>query len=281
MGQLAVATVASRPPVRLTLFGGFMLRVGDVHVEPPASAQRLLAFLALGGSALRTAVAGALWPERRDGQALANLRTTVWRANRCVPEVISTSRTHVALGDEVRVDVDETVGAAAFALGAAACGSPDVDGRQAGNWIPVLGSRHRDTDLLPGWYDEWVIFERERLRHLRLHALEAVAARLTEQGQFALALDLALEALRCEPLRESAQRAVISTHLAEGNITEAIHAFERYRSLLHEQLGLSPSRQLIDLMRGVHHPRCPCRDAAVTPARKGGDDRCLRSVPLA
>lgn len=264
MGQLSMAAVAPRSPVSLTLFGGFLLRVGEEQVVAPTSAQRLIAFLALGGSALRSAVAGALWPDRCEEQALANLRTTVWRANRCVPHLVSTSRAQVALGDEVRVDVDEVVGDAAFVLGAA----PDLGGdmgSEPGDGMPILFSRHRETELLPGWYDDWVIFERERLRHLRLHALEAAAARLIVQGRFALALDMALDAVRCEPLRESAQRAVISAHLAEGNVTEAISAFERYRSQLEEALGLSPSPELIELVRGgMRRHRREHGDALVT-----------------
>ncbi|MGW2671050.1 AfsR/SARP family transcriptional regulator [Streptomyces sp. NPDC001272] len=80
-------------------------------------------------------------------------------------------------------------------------------------------------DLLPGWDDEWTLFERERLRQLRLHALESLSARLTSSGRHALALDAALTCVSIEPLRESAHRAVVAVHLAEHNAVEAVSQY--------------------------------------------------------
>src|SRR4051795_10446356 len=37
-------------------------------------------------------------------------------------------------------------------------------------------------ELLPGWYEDWVLLERERLRQLRLYALEALAEELVYAG---------------------------------------------------------------------------------------------------
>jgi DNA-binding SARP family transcriptional activator len=101
------------------------------------------------------------------------------------------------------------------------------------------------SELLPGWHDDWVECERERLRQLRLHALEAASNRMLRLGQFSLALDAALEAVRSEPLRETAHRAVVEVHLAEGNAAEAVTAFRRYRSLLRDHLGLEPSERFV------------------------------------
>ena len=57
-------------------------------------------------------------------------------------------------------------------------------------------------DLLPGWYDDWVVFERERLRQRLLHALEMLSLRLVRQGRFGEAVEAAL-LVHAEPLRES------------------------------------------------------------------------------
>jgi len=103
-------------------------------------------------------------------------------------------------------------------------------------------------DLLPDWYDDWVLVERERLRQLRLHALEALAISRMEAGRHGEAAGAALSAVSIEPLRESAQRVLIRVHLAEGNVGEAVRQYHSYKQLLLEELGLAPSDQLESLM---------------------------------
>jgi hypothetical protein len=71
-------------------------------------------------------------------------------------------------------------------------------------------------ELLPGWYEDWVLVERKRLRQLRMHALEALAEKLTEAGRYGVAMPAAYAAVRADPVRESAHRAVVRVHLAEG-----------------------------------------------------------------
>ena len=43
------------------------------------------------------------------------------------------------------------------------------------------------AELLPDWYDDWVVIEAEEWRQLRLHTLESLADRLTGERRFALA----------------------------------------------------------------------------------------------
>jgi DNA-binding SARP family transcriptional activator len=104
-------------------------------------------------------------------------------------------------------------------------------------------------DLLPGWYDDWVIFERERIRQRLLHALEALSRRLVEADRCAEAVDAAISAVSADPLRESANRVLIEAHLAESNLIEARRAYQRYRDSLHRELGVEPSEALVNLVR--------------------------------
>jgi DNA-binding SARP family transcriptional activator len=104
-------------------------------------------------------------------------------------------------------------------------------------------------DLLPGWYDDWVIFERERIRQRFLHALEALSRHLIAVGRFADAVEAAISVVSGDPLRESANRVLIEAHLAEGNVVEARRAYKRYRDTVRRELGVEPSEQLARLMR--------------------------------
>jgi len=141
-----------------------------------------------------------------------------------------------------------------------------VDVRELGDWAArVLDPRTavQDAalpparllgDLLPGWYDDWVLLERERLRQLRLHSLEALAVRLAAAGRLAEALQAAYGAVRAEPLRESAHRTVVRVHLSEGNVVEALRAHDAFRDLIQEELGIVPTELMSRLVRGFPRP---------------------------
>jgi DNA-binding SARP family transcriptional activator len=108
-------------------------------------------------------------------------------------------------------------------------------------------------DLLPDWYDDWVLIEREQFRQLRLCALEALCERRVAAGRLGQALEAALAAVAGEPLRESAQRTLIKVHLADGNYGEALRQYRIYRDRLNNELGLEPSPQIEELLDGLRY----------------------------
>jgi DNA-binding SARP family transcriptional activator len=228
--------------IRLSLLGGFRLEaVGRVR-ELPTGAQRLLAFLGIRGPTSRAAVAGTLWPAVAEDRALASLRTAVWRLRGMALDddglgLVTAHGDRLTLSAAVDVDLDALRGRAVRLLTAQPLLEDDLelDG-PAG------------AELLPGWYDDWVLFERERLRQLWLHALEALSALLAERQRYAEALEAALAAVRSEPLRESANRAVLAVHLAEGNVVEALRHYELFRGLLRSELQVEPSERLMAMV---------------------------------
>ncbi|MFE7332697.1 BTAD domain-containing putative transcriptional regulator [Streptomyces sp. NPDC057565] len=64
---------------------------------------------------------------------------------------------------------------------------------------------------------------------------------LRTAGPASLALDAALASIRIEPLREEPHQAVVSAHLAEGNLSEALRHYEIFWHLLRTELGAEPS----------------------------------------
>jgi two-component SAPR family response regulator len=101
-------------------------------------------------------------------------------------------------------------------------------------------------DLLPDWYDDWVLLERERLRQLRVHALELIGRRAMERGRYGRAIDAALTALLADPLRESTHALLIELHLAEGNRIAAMRQYEGYCERT-RAAGLEPVDELREL----------------------------------
>jgi DNA-binding SARP family transcriptional activator len=230
-------------PVCLTLLGGFQARRGDVVIELPWSVQRLVAFLALGAQPLRRVhVAASLWLDVPEERAHASLRTALWRLRRPDLAIVDGSGGCLALAAGVEVDVHETTALADRALaGAAADALP-----------PRALQRLRSArDVLPDWYEDWVLFARERHRQLRLHALEALCQTLTDAGRFGEAAAAGSAAVADEPLRESAHRALMCVHIAEGNLAEALRQYRLFRDLLREQLGLEPSPRMAALLAQI------------------------------
>ena len=230
---------------RLQLLNGFALHHAGTDVAVPEGVQRLVAFLAQHGPSPRGVVAGTLWPESTEANALASLRTGIWRTNQTAPGLVCTDGNALLLAPILAIDAREQEAFATAVL---------LEVPEDEIWIRHgLESLHR-RDLLPGWYDDWVIFERERLRQLRLHALEHTARLLLERRDLKTALQLALEAVRTEPLRETATALLMSVYLAEGNVCDAIHQRNVFTDHLWRELGLEPSPELARLVPS-HHPR--------------------------
>jgi DNA-binding SARP family transcriptional activator len=104
-----------------------------------------------------------------------------------------------------------------------------------------------EPDLLPDWYDDWLVVERERFLQLRLHALEVISELLARDGYFAEAIEAGLLAVAGDPVRESAHRAVIRVHSKEGNAAGILRQYNLCRKLLGD-LGLEPSPQTRELV---------------------------------
>jgi DNA-binding SARP family transcriptional activator len=218
----------------LLLLRGFELRCRDESIQVAASSQRLLAFLALHRRALNRAfVAGTLWPETPDARAGGNLRTVLWRLHSVAGDVVAVSGVNLALHSDVRVDVRALEDIAHRLLHVA----ENVD-------LLAIDPQALSGELLPDLWDAWLVIERERVRQLGLHALEALCRRCLDGGHLANAVLAGMAAVACEPLRESANRLLVEAHLAEGNRSEAIGQWQRYVRLLRDELGFNPSSDL-------------------------------------
>jgi len=230
----------------LALLGGWRLTCSGRRLQVPYNTQRVLAMLALLGPRPRSLVAGTLWPEQSDSRANGSLRSTLWRLDRATRELLDVDDRSIALRCCVSVDVAEFVSVARSVVNH----EQEPNSRQ----LAVLVD---SGDLLPGWYDEWVLVERDRLRQLRLHALEVLADLFSAAGRLAGGLEAALAAVRLEPNRESAHRVVLRIHLAEGNTVAAVKHFQRYRAHVRSELGMEPSEQMGSLIRPFLGGRMP------------------------
>jgi DNA-binding SARP family transcriptional activator len=227
--------------VELRLVNGFEVLHGGERIELPLTAQRVLAFLALQERPMQRGwVAAKLWLETSEERAYGSLRSAIWRVKQTGLPLIRTPDTRLALDPEVQTDL-----AAALALARLLLRDDATAELRLDELAPLRG------EILPDWYDDWLVMERETHRQLRLHALEALAVRLAGAGRHPEAIEAAMAAIAAEPLRESAHRTLCRVFLAEDNATEALRHAQLYRELLGAQLGLNPSPRFAALVAGV------------------------------
>ena len=224
--------------IKLTLLGDFAFSVGGEPLPAISTdSQRLLAFLAVEDRSVpRARVARTLWPECSDERAAVRLRSAVAELGNAARRAVKISSTDLGLAEGVAVDLRSSRSLARRLV--------DRDPRPSRDDLGGSAVAALSNDLLPGWYDDWALIAAAAWHQLRLHALDAVTAHLTDAGRVAEAAAAALAAVRAEPLRETARIALIRVRMAEGNDAEARAEVERYRALLHDELGIEPTSRL-------------------------------------
>ena len=233
----------STPIVRV--LGGLSLISGTRRLPVPPGSRRLLAYLALHPAGVdRRCAAGVLWPTVDDGRAAGNLRSALWRLQSVDCRLVRAEQSELALCDDVEVDLARLEGWAARVL----AGTP-VDADLCVDPGPIA-----ELELLPGWYDDWVLGVRERVQLRLLHALEALSRLLREAGRPAAAVEAVHVAVLAQPLRESGQRALIEAHQAAGDWVAARRQYDAFRSILRREIGVEPSAELTAVARATTRP---------------------------
>lgn len=224
-------------PTHLRLIGAFALRVDGCLVHLGHREERLLSLLAIRGSCHRPYVAGTLWPNTDESRALSSVRAAVLKVRRAAPTVLDAEGSTLSLQASVTIDLVVLNECAERVLRDDRCDAERAE--------QLLGT----GDLLPGWYDDWVMFDRERLHHRRIRALEILARHALDDGRPDLALAAAEDAATLEPLRESARLLLIRAHMALGNRALAASALTEYRHDLARDLGIEPSPDIVKEVR--------------------------------
>ena len=239
----------------LHLLDGPYAVVDGVRRELPEGSKRLVVFVALaGGRVDRRSAAGVLWPDGGDVRAAGNLRSALWRMRGAGIDLIDGDKTALWLRAGTAIDL-RCISDWAGRL---------IEGTARGSDLDPSPCRLQACDLLPGWYDEWVVFERERLRQRVLHGMEALGRQLVRAQRPHEAVAAARRVVAFDPLRESAQRVLVEAQLAAGDTAGARASYAVYRDAALRLLGAPPSDALSAL---VHAPPAQRRSRADAAAR--------------
>jgi DNA-binding SARP family transcriptional activator len=234
------------------LLGRFALARDGVPVELPSrAAQSLVAYLTLhaGRAHRREQLAGLIWPEAAEASARRNLRQALWQIRKALRPSPSAAPDDLLLAGELVVGLNPR---SALWLDAAHLQAPlrptaPVEAHMA-------AAAAYAGELLPGFYDEWVLRERERLlavfeRHSGwlLQALRA-QRRWTELAAWAE------HWIERAPAPEAAYVALLEAHAALGNHAALATVYRRCVEALQRELGVEPApatRALYEQLRAA------------------------------
>jgi DNA-binding SARP family transcriptional activator len=236
---------------QIQLCGRMVVRMDGARVEeslPGAQGRMLFGFLALNRSRFvpRDELIDAIWGERLPKAPETALRALLSKLRSTLgPERLEgKADLRLVLPPDAIIDVERT----AEAIHSADAAVAQEEWRRA--WvtahIAVNVARRR---FMAGHEAQWIDEQRHRMEEMHAAALEALAAAGVGLGgpELDLAERAARQLISVAPFRESGHRLLMETLAAEGNVAEALLAYDRLRERLREELGIAPSSSLQDL----------------------------------
>jgi DNA-binding SARP family transcriptional activator len=141
---------------------------------------------------------------------------------------------------------------------------PPATPEQAGRIAETIGLFQ--GEFLEGWYQEWCLYERERLQQTYFGLIDRMMAFCEAHREYETGLALGRRLLRQEPARECTHRRMMRLYDMSGDRCSAIRQFERCVEALREELGVRPSRLTLDLYEGIRtaHGGSPAPPAGET-----------------
>ncbi len=246
-------------PVRIEVCGRLAVTVDGGRRDHGLLRQGrlLLAFLALesGRPIGREEVSHAIWSDESSGNQSAALSSLLSRVRRTLGHdlIQSPSRTSLQLAAHVSVDFHEATILLAQACDALESSAPDEAMAAATDAMRIA-----DLGLLPGESAWWLDPRRRELTELAVRARECIVRASLLVGEPALgqAVARAREMVVAEPYHESSRLLLMRALHDQGNLVEALGAYEELRELLRDELGVSPGPALRELHAELlRHPR--------------------------
>jgi len=110
-------------------------------------------------------------------------------------------------------------------------------------------------------FDDWVLFERDRLGRLYVTGLQALSISYEEQGDYRNAIRYAQAMLSYDPLQESVHRRLMRLYHRSGDRAAALRQYETLCELLERELGAEPLRETQQLYQEI------LRESPVAPLK--------------
>lgn len=217
----------------------------------------------------REQLAAVFWGDYPSNSARKNFRSTLWRLRQSLQSAGAPPEDYLLVAEEsitfnglsrYWLDVEAFEAAA---LVRSAPGQP-VSAEQADQ---LKAARDLYTgELLEGVYDDWCLYERERLRLVYLSVLNHLMVYHRAQGEYEQALEFGEQILLMDHTRETTHRELMALHWLAGNRAAALVQYKQCAQILQEEVGVKPMEETHQLYESMLKNRFTPEQAATPPA---------------
>lgn len=240
------------------LFGKFNLRVGSRSwdARENCKTQELLCYLLIHRNLRhqRERIASLFWECSSITQAKKYLRQALWqlqvecgeRLGLAHDRLVVVNSDWIRLNPEIKLQTDvEDFEQAYSSLRPGA----KLDAAVAERWKYAVGLYH--GDMLESCYQNWCLYERERLQNIYLVMLDKLIEYCETHGDYEIGLSYGSLILQRDPARERAHQRMMLLHYLAGDRTAALRQFGHCAAALSKELGVKPSKRTYTLYEQV------------------------------
>lgn len=247
--------------VSFTMLGRFAVRYGstDVTQLDGRKVQELLSYLLLNRTKphRREIVADALWGGDDTTQSRKYLRQALWELHgalgggdgRIGDDLLLIDPAWIQVNPDANLWLDVAEVESAFDAARGTRGE-DLDADLAATLDQAIGLYR--GDLLEGWYQDWCLFERERLKAMYVMSVEKLLAYHEIHRRFDEGFLCAEQILRHDRAHERTHWRLMRLRYMAGDRTGAMRQYAACVTALREELDVAPSERtsaLYELIR--------------------------------
>ena len=243
--------------LRFRLFGKFSASLDAETVQglDAGKDQELLSYLLIHRDRphSREALASLLWGNTSTEKSKKYLRQALWHLHAALnkeeaSEVLLVDHDWLSLNPQTDLWTDVSDFERAYSDAEGIPGK-HLDSKQA-LALKYAAALYND-DLLPGWYQDWILFERERLQNMYLLILDKLIGYLQYHQQYEVAQGYGATILKYDPARERTHRQLMYLYQLGGDRTAALRQYDRCVSALKQELGVKPERRTVELYERI------------------------------
>jgi DNA-binding SARP family transcriptional activator len=252
--------------LQIALFGKISIQQnGQPQANLPAKALELLCYLLLyrERSHTRETLSEALWPDGDHTRSMKYLRQTLWQLQTTLDNpptrdqaegqslfILNPGWVHINRQANWWLDVD--IFEQAYALCCDIAGQ-DLADQQAQTLEEAVALYQ--GDLLEMWYQDWCIFERERLQLTYLAMLEKLMGYCEVRRLYTKGIAYGQCILRYDPAWERAHRQLMRLYYSAGDRTSALRQYARCATAVAKEFDLPPSPETVALYEQIRANR--------------------------